>query len=58
MLPRELNVFCFMTDHKAFALSQRVFHILPADFDFQDMTAVRERKPKYSIVLRRTTWRE
>ena len=44
MLPSELNVFSFMTDHKAFALSQRVFHILAADFDFQDMTAVRERK--------------
>src|SRR6516225_3265355 len=35
-------------------LTQRVFHVLLADFDFQHLAAVRQGEPKYSVVLRRT----
>jgi hypothetical protein len=55
MFPSELYFFRFMADHKAFAVAQHIFHLLQTDFDFQHLAAVRQGKPKYSVVLRRTT---
>src|SRR5262245_43463355 len=48
---RQLNFFRFMPDHKAFAFTQRVFHLLLTDSDFQHLTAVGYGKLKYSVVL-------
>src|SRR5215471_16912209 len=58
VLPSELNFFRFMADHKAFALTERVFHLVQTNLDFQPLAAVRHRKPKYGVVLGRTTWPE
>jgi hypothetical protein len=41
-----MNFFRFMADHEGFALTQRVFHLLKTDFDFQPPAAVRHGKPK------------
>src|SRR5262245_46549921 len=53
MFATQANFFRSMADHETFALTQRVFHLLKTDFDLQHLTAVRYRKPKYGIVLRR-----
>ena len=52
---RQPNFFRFMPDHEAFPFTQRIFHLLLTDFDFQHLAAVSYVKPKYSVVLRRAT---
>jgi hypothetical protein len=47
-----------MADHKAFTLTQRIFDLIETDFDFQEMAAVSQRKPKYGVLFGRTTWPE
>src|SRR5262249_40404109 len=56
MFPSGLYFFRFMADHKAFAFTQRIFHLLQTDFHFQHVAAVRDGKAKYSVVLRRSAW--
>src|SRR5215470_2729158 len=58
MLASQLNFLRFMADHETFAVTQRVFHLLQTDFDFQPLAAVCHRKPKCSAFLRRATWPE
>src|SRR5262249_10483596 len=55
IFPSQLDFFHLMADHKAFALAQRVFHLVHADFYSQHLAPVRHGKPKYSVVLRGTT---
>src|SRR5256885_16598726 len=56
ILLSQLKFFCFMADHKGFAFTKRVFHPVQTDFDFQPLAAVCNRKPKFSIFLRRRPW--
>jgi hypothetical protein len=35
IFPGQLKFFRFMTDHQAFALAQRILHLVYTDFDFQ-----------------------
>ena len=58
IFPSQLNFFCFMADHKAFAFTERVFHLFQTDFDFQPLAAICHRKPKCSAFLRGATWPE
>jgi hypothetical protein len=55
MFPSEKNFLRLMTDRQFLALAQGVFDILHTEFDFQKLVAIRNRKPKYRIVLGRTT---
>ena len=58
LFSRQLNFFRFMPDQEVFAFTQRVFHLLLTDFDFQHLAAVGHGKPKYRVVLRRAAWLE
>jgi hypothetical protein len=49
MFRSELDLFRFMSDHKAVALEQGVFHVVRTDFDLQHLAAVRHGKPKRGI---------
>ena len=55
LFSRQLNFFGFVSDHKAFACTERVFHLLQTDFDFEHLAAVGHGKPKYGVILRRAT---
>jgi hypothetical protein len=55
MFPSEKNFLRLMTDRQFLALAQGVFDILHTEFGFQKLVAIRNRKPKYRIVLGRTT---
>src|SRR6516162_5553110 len=55
--PSQLNFFGFMADRKAIPLTQRVFHLVQSDFDFQHLGTVCHGKQKYGVVFRRATWR-
>jgi hypothetical protein len=52
----QLNFFGFVPDHEASASTERVFHLIYTDFDFQHLAAVGQGKPKYGVILWRTTW--
>src|SRR5262249_54045394 len=58
IFPSQTEFFCFMADHQAFACTQRVFHLVRTDFDFQCLAAIRYREPKYCVFLRCATWPE
>jgi hypothetical protein len=55
MFLAQTNLFLFVPDDQAVPFAQRVLHLLESDFDFQCLAAVRQGKPKQSVVLRRTT---
>ena len=56
LLSGQLNFFGFVSDHKAFACTERVFHLLQADFDFEHLAAIGQGKPKYGVILWRAAW--
>src|SRR5262249_51843120 len=58
IFPSQTEFFCFMADHQALACTQRIFHLVRTDFDFQCLAAIRYREPKYCVFLRCTTWPE
>src|SRR5208337_1531939 len=54
----QADFFRVMANHKTFALAQLIFNLLRSNFDVQHAPAIGQGKPKYSVILRRSPWRE